>query len=87
MANLTFTAGAITSTITASNTKADTVFTNAAQLLGYTGNLTDDQAIADYVMAQLQITLTGWSRQWQESVDIDAAKNSVATDPDLEFDD
>lgn len=86
MADLTFTAGSITSTVTASNTKADTVFTNAAQLLGYTGDLADDQAISDYVMGQIQITLTGWSRQWQERVDIDAAKNAVAADPDLEFD-
>lgn len=87
MAQLTFTAGAVTSTVTASNARAATVFKNAAQHLGYTGDITDNQAVADYVMGQLKTTLTGWSRQWQERVDVESARNSVRSDQSLEFKD
>jgi len=85
MATLEFTAGAITSTITASNTKAATVFRNVARLNGYSGNINDNQAVADFVMDHIKTSLTRQSRQYQAIIDEAAARDAVQGDTDLEF--
>lgn len=87
MATLEFVAGVITSAVTASNTKADTVFTNAALLLGYEGNIANKQAVADFVMAEIKKQLTNWSRQYQEQVDVSQAIEDVLNNPNIEFED
>lgn len=87
MASLTFVAGPINSQITASNTKADTVFTNAALLLGYEGDINNKSDVADFVMGEIRKTLTGWSRLWEEREIIEQAVEDVGNDPDIAFED
>jgi len=87
MAQLEFTAGAITSTITASNAKAALAFKNAALARGYEGDIDDNQAVADFIMAKLRQTITDWSKEYQERVDVAEAIETVRTDPSIGFND
>lgn len=87
MATITFQAGQLTSTITASNAKAATVFRNAALHKGYQGDIGDNQAVADFVMEQIKHMLTDWSRDYQEGTDVRIARNAARANTDIRFDD
>lgn len=86
MATLTFQAGLVISTVTASDAKAAKAFRNAARLLGYDGDMGDNQAVADYVMAELRRVITAWSHQYQIDIDTRAARDAAESDQSIEFD-
>lgn len=87
MATLTFSAGALTSTITANNTKAAAAFRNAALAWGYDGDINDNQAVADFVMAQLRNVITDKSREHVEREAVRTARNTARADESNDFDD
>lgn len=87
MANLTITAGAISSQITASNAKATQVVQNMARLHGYTGDIDDLQAVLDFIMPEIRRWLTGQSKQYQQVIDVDQAVADNQADTTNEFED
>ena len=84
MASLTLSAGAITSEVTASNTKAQNVLTDVVALHGGPTEGTQQEQ-ADFVVALLVEFLQDCSRRYRMPGAVETAEQDVADDGDYHW--
>lgn len=87
MATLTLTIGPVTAQISANNAKAASAARNAALHWGYEGDTSNNQAMADFVVARLREVITDAAVQRQVATDTRAAKQAARADASIRFDD
>lgn len=79
MAELKLTIGPLSSSVNASNAKAQVVLNNFLLNIGYTGAQTD-QAKLDAIMAHLKAYLTDRARQYQARTQATTAEQTALVD-------
>ena len=84
MAELKLTIGPLSASVTANNTKAQTVLNNFLLHIGYSGAQTD-QAKLDAIVAHLKEYLTGRARQYQSTVQAKTASQTALSDVNNAF--